>query len=180
MNLLVRVLNKNKINIKLKAAHIIWLLFKRLISAAEIFKVPCQFHVASHRAEDVCSRWTPAKARQRREWSGRKINAVKRKRGRERRRAERHSSSTEKRHDGISEIAPDIFACSMCIANRATASSCSSSAIFFSSSSSSSISCTPSRFSRLKQGYIGDIGKWRFRWSHLDVALSISSLRELV
>lgn len=149
--------SKNKATIKLKAARIIWFLFRLqdLISAAEIFKALCQFHVASRRGcllamnsgrSKTETRMKRKKGRcyEEKERDGGSERASERARKRERERedgAQRHSSGTGKRHDGISEIALDIFACSMCIANPATASFCSST-IFLSSSSASSISCT--------------------------------------
>lgn len=171
--------------IKLKAARIIWLLFglQSLISPVEIFKASCQFHVASCRAVDICSRWTPLEARQRWGWSGRKVDAVKRESEREgggtrEDECRRHSSSTGKRHDGISEIALDIFAYSVYIANRAVLPPLHS--------PRSSLHSHPflvaalSELSRLKQRDVSaTFGNRWFCWRHLDIAISILSLNKL-
>lgn len=116
---------KDETEAKLKAVRITRLVFKlqSLISAAEIFKVPCQLYIASRAGMFARNELRQKQDRGRfRGQSGRKIEAARMERmGRVR----RHSSGTGKRHGGISEIAPDIFACSVYIVGIATASNAS-------------------------------------------------------
>lgn len=87
----------------------------------------------SRHTVDVCSRWTPVETRQRQASKKRAKRKKAARRGERGGRVQWHSSGTRKRHGGISEIAPDIFACSVYIASR-VAASCGSLLLFISPS----------------------------------------------
>jgi len=126
------------------------------ISAAEIFKARCQLHVASRRAANVCFAMISGKSETEAAevstttagWKKGAAGRPARGEGEEEagRRVRRHSSGTvKKRHDGISEIALDIFACTLslslslslslcvCVGGSRTAASSSSLLLLFSS-----------------------------------------------
>lgn len=112
---------------KLKAIRVTWFLseLRSLISAGEIFKAPCQLHVASHRGclfAMNSSRNKTEAGFEEGETEERSLEAARKGGGDRGGRVQWHSSGTRKRYGGISEIAPDIFACSVYIASRVAAS----------------------------------------------------------